>query len=140
MRKKRENEMWELKKEKIIFTGLAARLTSANKQMPAYMGASVATSRLTANQHTVNGRDHLCIVERPDVHIIFPSWCSSEYSLSCVIQHVNYTQVLKFVKNDSLYIFVVTCIRYGISICAFLFLILRCNIINLLKSSDKDAF
>ena len=69
--------------------------TLANKQMPmsgpAYMHASIATPRLTANQHTGNGREHLHVVERPDVHIIFPSWYSSEYSLSSVIQHVNYT-------------------------------------------------
>ena len=86
--------------EKIILTGSAARLTSANKQMPtsgsAYMDASVATPRLTANQHTGNGQDHLRMVEHPDVHIIFPSWCSREYSLSCVIQHVDYTQVPNF--------------------------------------------
>ena len=83
--------------EKIILTNLVARLVSANKQMPmsgpAYMHASIATPRLTANQHTGNGRDHLRMVERPDAHIIFPSWCSSEYSLSHITQHVNYTQV-----------------------------------------------
>ena len=63
---------------------------------PAYMDASIATPRLTANQHTGNGRDHLCIVEHPDVLIIFPSWCSSDHSLSHIIQHVNYTQVPNF--------------------------------------------
>ena len=50
---------------------------SANKQMPmsgpAYIDASVATPRLTANQHTGNEGDHLCMVEHPDVHIIFLS-------------------------------------------------------------------
>ena len=44
-------------------------LTLANKQMsmsePAYMDASIATTRLTANQHTGNGQDHLRMVERP---------------------------------------------------------------------------
>ena len=60
------------------------------------MDASVATPRLTVNQHTGNGRDHLRMVEHPDVHIVFPSWCSSDYSLSRVIQHMNYTQVSKF--------------------------------------------
>ena len=68
---------------------LSARLVSANSQMPmsgpANMHASIATPRLTANQHTGNGRDHLRMVERPDAHIIFPSWCSSDNSLSRVI-------------------------------------------------------
>ena len=67
---------------------------------PAYMHASIATSGLTANQHTGNGRDNLRIVERPDAHIIFPSWCSSEYSLSRLTQHVNYTQVQNFDTNQ----------------------------------------
>ena len=48
-----------------------------------------------------NGWDHLCIVEHPDAHIIFPSWCSSEYSLSLVIQHMNYTQVQNFNKSHT---------------------------------------
>ena len=60
------------------------------------MDTSVATPRLTANQHTRNGWDYLHIVERPNVHIIFPSWCSRDYSLSRIIQHVNYTQVPNF--------------------------------------------
>ena len=60
------------------------------------MHASTATPGLTANQHTGNGRDHLCMVECPNAHIIFPSWCSSNNSLSCLIQHVNYTQVPNF--------------------------------------------
>ena len=51
---------------------------------------------LTANHHTGNGRDQLHIGECPNAHIIFPSWCSSEYSLSCVTQHMNYTQVQNF--------------------------------------------
>ena len=55
------------------------------------MNASIATPGFTANQHTGNERDHLRMVERPDAHIIFPSGCSSDYSLSRVIQHVNYT-------------------------------------------------
>ena len=63
---------------------------------PAYMDASEANPRLTANQHTGNGRDHLHMVERPDVHITFPSWCSSDNSFLRIIQHVNYTQVPKF--------------------------------------------
>ena len=88
----------------MIFTGSTARLTSASKQMPmsgpAYMDASVVTPRLTANQHTGNGRDHLCMVERHDEHIIFPSWCSRDYSLSHVIQHMNYTQVPNFDIHD----------------------------------------
>ena len=90
--------------EKIILTGSVARLTSANSQMPmsgpAYMDASVATPKLTANQHTMNGGDHLRVVERPDVHIIFPFWCSSDYSLSHVIQHVNYTQLPNFDNQE----------------------------------------
>ena len=60
------------------------------------MHASIATPELTANTHTWNGRDHLRIVERPNVHIIFHSWCSSDYLLSRVIQHVNSTQVPNF--------------------------------------------
>ena len=57
------------------------------------MHVSIAAPGLTANQHTGNGRDHLHTMERPDAHIIFPSWCSTDYSLSRVIQHMNYTQV-----------------------------------------------
>ena len=64
------------------------------------MHASIATPGLTANQHTGNGRDHLHMVERPDVHIIFPSWCSSDDSLSHIIQHMNYTQVPNFDKSE----------------------------------------
>ena len=60
------------------------------------MHASVAIPGLTANQHTGNGWDHLRMVEHPDAHMIFPSWCSSEYSLSHVTQHMNYTQVQNF--------------------------------------------
>ena len=60
------------------------------------MHAIIAIPALAANHHTRNGRDHLCIVEHPDAHIIFSSWCSSQYSLSRVIQHVNYTQVQNF--------------------------------------------
>ena len=63
---------------------------------PAYMHASITTPGLTANQHTGNGWDHLRMVERPDAYIIFPSWSSNDYSLSCVIQQMNYTQVLNF--------------------------------------------
>ena len=63
---------------------------------PAYMYGSIATYGLTANQHTGNGWDHLLMVERPDAHIIFPSWCSSEYSLSRITQYMNYTQVQNF--------------------------------------------
>ena len=63
------------------------------------MDASVATPRLTDNQHNGNGRDHLRMVERPDAHIIFPSGRSSDHSLSRVIQHVNYTQVPIFDTN-----------------------------------------
>ena len=66
------------------------------KSGPAYMHASIAIPGLTANQHTWDERDGLRMVERPDAHIISPSRCSSEYSLSCVIQHVNYTQVQNF--------------------------------------------
>ena len=65
------------------------------------MHSSIATPELTANHHTGNGRDHLCIVERPDAHIIFSSWCSSHYSLSRVIQQVNYTQVQNFNNSSS---------------------------------------
>ena len=60
------------------------------------MHASAATPGFAANHHTGNGRDHLRMVEHPDAHIIFPSWCSSQYSLSRVIQHVSYTQVQNF--------------------------------------------
>ena len=60
------------------------------------MDASIATPRLIANQHNGNGWDRLRMVECPDVHIIFPSWCSREYSLSRVIQRMNYTQVPNF--------------------------------------------
>ena len=63
---------------------------------PAYMYASIATPRLTASQHTGNGWDNLRMVEHPNAHIIFPSWCSSEYSLSRLTQHVNYTQVQNY--------------------------------------------
>ena len=59
---------------------------------PAYMHASIATPGLT-------GWDYLHMVECPDAHIIFPSWCSSDYSLSRIIQHVNYTQVPNFDKD-----------------------------------------
>ena len=69
---------------------------------PAYMHASMAIPGLTANQHTGNGRDHLRMAERPEVHIIFPSCYSSDYSLSRVIQHVNYTQVPNFDKNEKI--------------------------------------
>ena len=60
------------------------------------MPANIATSGLTANQHTGNGWDYLCMVECPDVHITFPSWCSTECLFSHVTQHVNYTQVQNF--------------------------------------------
>ena len=63
------------------------------------MHANIATPGVTAYQHTGNGRDHLRMVESPNAHIIFPSWCSSEYSLSCVTQHVNYTQVQNFDRS-----------------------------------------
>ena len=66
------------------------------------MHASIATPRLTANQHTGNGRDHLHMEERPDVYIIFPSWCSSDYSLSRVIQNMNYAQVPNFDKSEAI--------------------------------------
>ena len=56
------------------------------------MHGSIATPRLAANHHPWNGLDHLRIVERPDVHIIFPSSYSSQYSFWRVIQHMNYTQ------------------------------------------------
>ena len=36
------------------------------------------------------------MVECPNAHISFPSWCSIDYSLSNVIQHVKYTQVPNF--------------------------------------------
>ena len=49
-------------------------------------------------------------------------------------------QVRKKLEYDSLYRFEITCIKYGMSICAFLFLSLRCNIINLLNPPDKDAY
>ena len=75
---------------------------------PAYMHTSIATPGLTANQHTGNRRDHLRMVECPDALIIFPSWCSSDYSLSHIIQHVNYTQVpkidsIKYIKKSIKY-------------------------------------
>ena len=42
---------------------------SANKQMPmsgpAYMDTSITTPGLTADQPTGNGRDSLCMMERP---------------------------------------------------------------------------
>ena len=60
------------------------------------MHANIATPGLAANHLTGNGRNRRRIVERSDMHIIFPSWYSSEYSLSHVIQHVNYTQVQNF--------------------------------------------
>ena len=63
---------------------------------PAYMHASIATLGLAANHHTGIWRDHLRIVECPNAHIIFPSWCSSQYSLSRIIQHMNYTQAHNF--------------------------------------------
>ena len=74
---------------------LGWRLADKNMSMsrPVYMHASKATPDLAANHHPGNGLDHLRIVECPDTHIIFPSPCSSQYALWCVIQHVNYTQV-----------------------------------------------
>ena len=47
---------------------------------PAYMHASIATPWFAANHQSGNGWDHLRIVEHPDEHIIFPSWCSSLYT------------------------------------------------------------
>ena len=41
------------------------------------------------------------MVERPDAHIILPSWCASDNSLSRVTQHVNYSQVPNF---DNIYV------------------------------------
>ena len=46
-----------------------------------YMQAGIASSRLAANHCPRNGIDHLHIVERPDVHIIFTSSCSSHICL-----------------------------------------------------------
>ena len=67
------------------------------------MYTSITTPGLTANQHTGNGWDHLFLVEHPNAHIIFPSRSSSDYSLSRIIQHMNYTQVPNFdnVHNTS---------------------------------------
>ena len=64
------------------FSSLAGvRLTDKNMSMsgPVYMPASIATPGLAANHNIGNGLDHLHIVERSDVHIIFS--CSSLYSL-----------------------------------------------------------
>ena len=70
-------------------------LTNKNMSMngPVYIHASIATPGLAANHDTGNGLDHLCIVGHPIVHIIFPSSCSNQYSLWCIIQRMNYTQV-----------------------------------------------
>ena len=57
------------------------------------MHASIATPWLAANHHTGNGQNHLRIGAFHNAHTIFPSSCSSLYSLSRVIQHVDYTQV-----------------------------------------------
>ena len=83
--------------DKIIttLTGSAVRLADKNMSMsgPLYMHASIVTPGLAANHCPGNGLDHLRIVERPDVHIIFRSSCSSQYLLWRVIRHVNYTHV-----------------------------------------------
>ena len=81
--------------ETIDIEEAGVRLTDKNMSMsgPIYMHTSIATPGLATNHHTGNGLDHLRIVKRPDAHIIFPSSCSSGYSLWRVIQHVNYTQV-----------------------------------------------
>ena len=55
---------------------------------PVYIHASIATPRLAANHYPGNGLDHLHIVECPNVHIIFPSSCSSQYSPWHIIQHL----------------------------------------------------
>ena len=69
--------------EKIIKQYLPTPLASANRQ-------KMPITTLGMDETTCTLRN------APDVHIIFPSWCSSVYSLSCVIQHVNYTQVQNF--------------------------------------------
>ena len=77
-------------------SGLARQLADRkNMSMsgPVYMHASIATPGLAANHHLGNGLDHLRFMERPEAHIIFSSTCSSQYTLWCVIQHVNYSQV-----------------------------------------------
>ena len=92
---------WDFSQFAVTLTCLATRLMSANRLKllmsgSAYMHASIASPGFAANHHTGYGWDHLRIVERPDAHIIFSSWCSSQYSLSCVILHVNDTQVQNF--------------------------------------------
>ena len=72
--------------------GGAADVWLTDKNMPmgglVYMIASIAIPRLAANHHPGNGLGHLRIMECLDAHIIFPSSCSSLYSLWCVIQHM----------------------------------------------------
>ena len=94
----KKNKMWKptcwwrshcpYAQDKIItaHTGSAAQLASSwqtkmSMSGPVYMHASIATAGLVANQYLRNGLDHLCTVERPDTHIIFPSSCSSQIHL-----------------------------------------------------------
>ena len=80
-------------------------LTDKNMLMsgPVYMHTSIVTPGLAVNPHIGNGRNHRCIVERPDMYIIFLSSCSSQISLWHIIQHVNYTQTLDKSVCISLY-------------------------------------
>ena len=52
------------------------------------MHSSIATPELVANHCPENALDHLCFMEHPDVYIIFPSSCSSQYSPQRIIWHI----------------------------------------------------
>ena len=66
----------------MFFIFSCAWQTKMPMSCPAYMHASIATPGFAANHHTGNGRGHLHIVERLDVDIIFPSWCSSLFTFT----------------------------------------------------------
>ena len=80
----------DIKEATATLTGSAAQLTSSWQtntdpailmSRPVYMHVSIATPELPTNHCPGNGLNNLHIVEHPDVHIIFPSSCSSQIHL-----------------------------------------------------------
>ena len=75
------------RRKRTILTSLSAWLATANRlKLPMsgseYMHTSIASPGFAANYHTGNGQDHLCIVECPNAHIFFLSWCSMLFTLT----------------------------------------------------------